>query len=181
VQAITAAGVTKDAQWIVGVHKQLLLDITEGDPCRLLGFLMDNTAANRAAMRLLTEMYPHLLNVGCQAHGLSLFVKDMAKETTNLIAKTFERTNTIVNAINDSEKLRALVQNKQKEVQGKVSVFAFQPHAPFQMQSIDNNASWLAVGYGICCPVPHTLWQQYLQCQGCPPQQAGIEGGSHGR
>ena len=81
-QAVTAAGVTKDAEWIANLHEEMMLDITGGDPYRLLGFLMDNTKANRAAMRRLEAMYPHLLNVGCQAHGMSLLVKDIHRILT---------------------------------------------------------------------------------------------------
>jgi hypothetical protein len=119
---VAAAGVTKDSQWIADLHEKHLLELTDQKPYRSLGVLMDNTKANRAAMRMLKQEYPHLLAIGCQGHGLSLFLKDMAKDSDNIVSKTFSRANTIVNAVNDSEKLRALVQDKQQDIYGKVSV-----------------------------------------------------------
>jgi hypothetical protein len=81
---------------------------------------MDNTKANRAADALLDVEYPFLINIGCQAHGLSLLLKDMAKNSSGLVGKTFERTATLVNSFNDGEKLRTLIHKKQEQIYGKV-------------------------------------------------------------
>jgi hypothetical protein len=119
-QVVPAAGVTKDAAWIANLHKEVMLEVTAGDHYRLLGFVMDNTRANRAAMVLLRNEFKHLINIGCQAHGLSLLIKDMAKDKSSIVSKTLDRANILVNAINDSEKLRALVQEKQRAEYNKV-------------------------------------------------------------
>jgi hypothetical protein len=46
-----------------------------------LGCIMDNTKANRAAMKLLTDELPQTINVGCTAHGLDLILKVSAQTT----------------------------------------------------------------------------------------------------
>jgi hypothetical protein len=119
-QVVPAAGVPKDAAWIAKLHKELMLEVTAGDQHRLLGFVMDNTKANRAAMVLLSNEFKHLINIGCQAHGLSLMIKDMAKDKSSIVSKTLDRASILVNAINNSEKLRALVQEKQRAEYNKV-------------------------------------------------------------
>jgi hypothetical protein len=83
---------------------------------------MDNTKANRAADALLDVEYPFLINIGCQAHGLSLLLKDMVKDSSGLVGKTFERTATRVNSFNDGEKRRALIHTKQEQIYGKVDI-----------------------------------------------------------
>jgi hypothetical protein len=54
VQVEKAAGVTKDAAWIAKVHEEIAQDSCSEfgvGADKILGFVMDNTAANRAAMR----------------------------------------------------------------------------------------------------------------------------------
>jgi hypothetical protein len=81
---VTAGGVVKNAQWIVEQHVALAEEVTGGKPALLIGFLMDNTKANRKAEGMLEEHEPRWLSIGCHAHALSLLIKDQAdpKKTT---------------------------------------------------------------------------------------------------
>jgi hypothetical protein len=119
-QAFTAAGVTKDISWIVDTFKDVIMVTTNSQPSRLVGLLLDNTKANRAALLKLEEWCPQLLGVGCQAHGLSLFIKDAAKDNTLIVGKCFERSAFLINTILGSEKLTALIKDKQIQVFGQV-------------------------------------------------------------
>jgi hypothetical protein len=121
-QAITAAGVIKDALWLTDTFKRVINEVTGNRPERLLGVLQDNTKANRAALVLLEEWCPLLINLGCQAHGLSLLLKDLGKNPSSIVGKTFERANTLVNSVNGSEKFLALVREKQISIYGKVGL-----------------------------------------------------------
>jgi hypothetical protein len=120
-QVIRAAGVTKDAAWIAATHEELADEVTNGRPRLLNGLLMDNTKANLAAMRLLQQRHPYWLLVGCQGHGFSLLLKDFANTSkTTWAAELFKTAIMIVNTINDSERIRAEVQQEQLAMYGKV-------------------------------------------------------------
>lgn len=124
-QVIKAPGVRKDADYIAQLHIDLAADTTGGAPDRLLGVLMDNTKANCKAMKLLEEQYPVWLCIGCQAHGLSLLIKDLANpKKAKWSAATFETGLLFSNTIGDSERVRALVQAKQRATDGKVCAAA---------------------------------------------------------
>jgi hypothetical protein len=84
-KVVTAGGVVKNAQWIFDQHVALAEELIGGKPELLIGFLMDNTKANRKAQDMLEEHEPRWLAIGCQAHGLLLLIKDLAdpKNTQN--------------------------------------------------------------------------------------------------
>jgi hypothetical protein len=119
-QAIPAAGVTKDADWIADTFDGVIKDVTHNKPSRLTGITLDNTKANRAALQQLEERHPQLIGLGCQAHGLSLLIKDLAKDKILIVGKTLDRSVVLINSVNACEKLRTLVQDKQVLVLGKV-------------------------------------------------------------
>ena len=78
---ISAEGQTKDHQWIhdtcAEIHDEI--QAAMGSDARCNGFIMDNTAANKKAMRMLEETYPWMICLGCCAHSLSLLIKDFVK------------------------------------------------------------------------------------------------------
>jgi hypothetical protein len=120
-QVIRAAGLVKDAQWIAGMHEAAADELTKGRPWLLLGVLMDNTKANLSAMRILQERHPNWVLLGRQGHGLLLLLKDFANsKKTTWAAELFQTGVTIVNAINDSERIRTAVQQCQMRIYGKV-------------------------------------------------------------
>ena len=48
---------------------------------KISGVIMDNTAANKKAWKILKEGHPRMLFQGCVAHGLHLLVKDVFAAT----------------------------------------------------------------------------------------------------
>ncbi|GFH26945.1 7,8-dihydroneopterin aldolase [Haematococcus lacustris] len=50
-----------------------------GTEMNCLGFIMDNTAANMKALRLLQEAMPTIIAIGCVVHALNLLYKDLSK------------------------------------------------------------------------------------------------------
>jgi hypothetical protein len=106
--------------WLTDTFKRVINEVTNNRPERLLGVLQDDTKTNRAALVLLEELCPQLINLGCQAHGLSLLLKDLGKNPSSIVGKTFERANTLVNSVNGSEKFLALLREKQVSIYGKV-------------------------------------------------------------
>lgn len=106
-------GVTLD------LHEKLAAEVTKNQLSKLLGVVMDNTKANRAAGVIMNERHPEWLVVGCYAHALSLLLKDF-KEKTKWGKKLFTTANQMVNTINDSELIRALINKHQMQQYGKV-------------------------------------------------------------
>jgi hypothetical protein len=153
-QVIKAGGVVKDAAWIAGVHEEIVQDAVKvlgGSPSRFVGFIMDNTAANRAAMRTLKEAHPTWLLLGCSAHALALLVKDFCEAprserkpdtpvkagSTKLhvtwTSRTAKAVLKISNAISDSERVRALYTRVAKE---RKIAYSIATHAPTRFASI---------------------------------------------
>lgn len=78
---ISAAGHSKNAEWIAADCLSVFTDIQAamGPNAKCAGFVMDNTAANRKAMRIIETAHPHMCCIGCVSHALSLLIKDFAK------------------------------------------------------------------------------------------------------
>lgn len=83
--------------------------------------VMDSTAANRSALAMIREKFLHMVLLGCQAHALSLFVKDLAnKKKTKWASGVLETALMLVNGINDNERIKAAIQEQQQEIYKKV-------------------------------------------------------------
>eukprot|EP00955_Chlamydomonas_euryale_P034616 349849-Chlamydomonas_euryale.AAC.1 len=67
----TAAGVTKDADFIYSAHADIIEELEPKDKHRILGLVMDSASENVSAMKRLEEKYPWLITFGCQAHALT--------------------------------------------------------------------------------------------------------------
>ena len=65
----------KNQKWIADIHSTVANDLCQKYNTELGGLIMDNTAANMAAMKLLQKQYPKACFVGCAAHALDLFCK----------------------------------------------------------------------------------------------------------
>ena len=74
-KVLNTAGMCKDAKWVVEQHVELAMEVTSGNPERLVGVIMDNTKTNLSALKQLQERW---LCLGCFAHGLALLIKDLA-------------------------------------------------------------------------------------------------------
>jgi hypothetical protein len=76
----SALGQSKTAEWIKQFHLRVAQELAPDQPEQLLGFVMDNTKANRAAMDLLSEHCPRWILVGCMSHGNNLTMKDITEK-----------------------------------------------------------------------------------------------------
>jgi hypothetical protein len=108
------------------LHVGLIREATNGKPERVTHVLMDNTSPNRNAQAKFEEEFPTLVGLGCQAHGLDLHIKDVSGVSPSKpaklpqLSKTYATAKMLSNTINDSKKMRHLVQCNQKEEYGKV-------------------------------------------------------------
>jgi hypothetical protein len=145
-KVVTAGGVVKNAQWIFDQHVALAEEVTGGEPELPIGVLMNNIKANRKAEGMLEEHDPHWLAIGCQAHGLSLLIKDLADtKKTTATAKVLSTAKMMSNVVGDSESIRSLVQR----------------HQEFQ---------------GYCQPLPNTFWHTDHHLVGCACLQGCHQG-----
>jgi len=46
---------------------------------QVLGFVLDNTKTNRAALGILLQFCPQWIVIGCTAHSIALIFKDFAR------------------------------------------------------------------------------------------------------
>ena len=126
-QAFTARGVVKDAPWIAAQHEAVAITMSGGVIERCRGFNMDGTKANRKAMELLEEKYPHMVNLVCQAHSLELISTDLGngrKTLTTTRGDTLQELLTLRKCLGDSEKIQAAVAAAQIEKSGKVRLLS---------------------------------------------------------
>lgn len=76
----------------------------------MLGFVMDNTSANVAAMKTLEEQVPTLICMGCLAHALNLLFKDLQKEKyAPGMAPFYQAVQAMSLVICDNESIRTLL------------------------------------------------------------------------
>lgn len=99
-------------------------------PERLASWVLDNTKANHAAMRIVSQRYPMWVMRGCAAHGLALALKDLCRHKVGAgraqtwgckwLAAVNDRANIIANFMNDSVGARGVVQQHHKQLYGRV-------------------------------------------------------------
>jgi hypothetical protein len=108
VQVVVADGVCKDSAWIQKICEDVMSDVELQTGAKCIGFVMDNTAANRSAEAALGRARPHLVNIGCWSHALSLLIKDFAKRF-KWVELAYMRAVEVSNAINNNEKMRSML------------------------------------------------------------------------
>jgi hypothetical protein len=81
-----------------------------------MGCIMDNTKANRSAMRRLEETYPTWICLGCNAHALNLLMKDLAPDKHPAIAIIFSDIQMIGLVCGDREPIRSYLQFEQNKI-----------------------------------------------------------------
>jgi hypothetical protein len=67
----------KNAEGIAEILEGMACKMTSGNPEKLVGWVMDNTKANWAAMCMIQEKFPVWIMRGCLAHGLNALMKDI--------------------------------------------------------------------------------------------------------
>lgn len=111
-------------------HQKVAFPVSCLQPERLLGTIQDNTSTNVAAMRIMDELQPRWLNLGCHAHALDLVLKSLCKQKEGKDKETFCRgvaevlsvAREMSNAVGDNTSIRELLQVKQRAVYGKVQI-----------------------------------------------------------
>ncbi|KAL6745694.1 hypothetical protein V8C86DRAFT_1693043 [Haematococcus lacustris] len=74
IKVVDVSGKRKDAVAIKDQHLEVLeelskeLELQGGGEMKCLGIIMDNTAANMKALRLIQEVMPTIIVIGCSAH-----------------------------------------------------------------------------------------------------------------
>jgi hypothetical protein len=69
---INAAGQTQDSQYIKRCCIDLMQELRTVTGVKVLGFVTESASANRAALSLLQQNFPQLMNLPCIAHALSV-------------------------------------------------------------------------------------------------------------
>jgi hypothetical protein len=121
-QVVRTQGFKKDAQWIADLHEQLAEDLLasvapedydaeslqQDMKEKILGVVLDNPRANRNALEMLEAKHSTWICIGCQAHALSLLIKDLGNpKKCPELAKLLEQVLGISRAVGDSSNVRA--------------------------------------------------------------------------
>jgi hypothetical protein len=115
-----ASGRIKDKAYVVRLHQQLRVEMQQAIPrAQFIGYVMDSTATNVAAMRLLRGEDPDILVLPCASHALSNLIKHTAKHFSWLDS-TYESCCIISEKLNNSQKLRAALHEIQEAEYGSV-------------------------------------------------------------
>lgn len=99
----------------------------EGRRGDVLGFVMDNTKTNRAALKMLSAVCPQWIVLGCAAHGLDLVIKDFAKDEGKRggcvecpgLKRVYDMVKLMSNVVGDCEGVRQLLTAVQEGSGGK--------------------------------------------------------------
>jgi hypothetical protein len=110
-----ASGRVKDTLYVVTLHQQWRAEIETVAPgAQFLGFGMDSTATNRAAMKQLQAADPQIIVLPCTAHALSNLLKHTAKYF-NWVSDVYETYCTLSEKLINSSKLRSVLHELQEE------------------------------------------------------------------
>jgi hypothetical protein len=128
-----ASGCIKDKDYVVRLHQQLRVEMQQAIPrAQFIDYVMDSTATNVAAMRILREEDPDILVLPCASHALSNLIKHTAKYFSWLDF-TYESCCTISEKLINSQKLRAALHEIQEAEYG--SVLGIWAHVPTRFGS----------------------------------------------
>lgn len=129
IKAIDTSGKKKTGVAIKDMHLEMAQEVTQGDPAKILGVVMDNPKANRLALKLLQDAHPTWICLGCQAHALNLLCKDLITEKfcpgTSAVLITVLKISLV---IGDAEVIRTALGEWQKDQYGKTKAIA--AHCP---------------------------------------------------
>ncbi|KAJ9512348.1 hypothetical protein QJQ45_012875 [Haematococcus lacustris] len=81
-RVVDVSGKRKDAEAIMDLHLEVVEELRKElavEKVTCLGFIMDNTAPNLKAMRMLQQHTPTVIAIGCSAHALNLLCKILPK------------------------------------------------------------------------------------------------------
>jgi hypothetical protein len=109
-----ASGRIKDKDYVVRLHQQLCVEMQQVIPrAQFIGYVMDSTATNVVAMRILRGEDPDILVLPCASHALSNLMKHTAKYFSWLDS-TYESCCTISEKLINSQTLHAVLHEIQE-------------------------------------------------------------------
>lgn len=116
------SGEKQDAEFILETLLAMLRKVEDGGVDvqeHFIGIIQDGEAACQKAGRQLQEMYPKSLAIICQAHAMSLAIKDLISRD-GLIRWVLNHVHLIITAVNNSKELMVALHKAQIEKYGKV-------------------------------------------------------------
>ena len=95
------------------IGDQIKSVIKESGPTKVFAIITDNAMNMKAAWEVVRTTYPHIVTIGCSAHGLNLLLGDICELITldNLIKKSKK----LIKTIKHKHILNAMFIKKQKE------------------------------------------------------------------
>ncbi|KAF6259563.1 hypothetical protein COO60DRAFT_995070 [Scenedesmus sp. NREL 46B-D3] len=115
----------------------------------------DGFKGNKKARGMLRTKYPSMMQIGCQAHTLSLFAKDIANSMkTSWFSTVMARALVMFDRINDNTRLQSHMHQQQQQLHKKIRAFSD--------------------------TLPNTLWQSQHQRARPPGQQVSHHADSTG-
>jgi hypothetical protein len=103
------------SEYVVQLHRDLREEVEAAIPDGyFLGYVMDSTATNRAAMKILQHGDPTILVLPCAAHALSNLIKHAA-QFYQWIDEVYSACCSVSEKLIAAEKLRAALHRIQEE------------------------------------------------------------------
>jgi hypothetical protein len=119
-RVVDASGQIKDTEYVEQLHLELRAEIEAAlTDCQFLGYVMDSTATNRTAMKILQAEDPSIVVLPCAAHALSNLIKHAAK-FFGWIDKVYSVCCTVSDKLIASEKIRSALHQIQQEEYAEV-------------------------------------------------------------
>jgi hypothetical protein len=110
----------KDTEYVAQLHRELRAEIEATlTDCQFLRYVMDSTATNRAAIKILQAEDPSIVVLPCAAHAFSNLIEHAAK-FFEWIDKVYSVCCTVSDKLIASEKLRSALHQIQQEEYAKV-------------------------------------------------------------
>ncbi|KAJ6556918.1 ribonuclease H-like domain-containing protein [Mycena sp. CBHHK59/15] len=112
----------KDGESLKRQFKEMIDEAERKLDCNIIGFLTDNDGGSKKAQTLLTAARAWLLTFPCCAHQGQLILTDYLRENKEAEVLLGELID-FVNWLNSHDKIRALFDNKQQEMFGKILAY----------------------------------------------------------
>lgn len=115
-----AAGWIKDANYVYALHQCLRKEVKDALPnATLCGYVMDSTATNRKALKMLEENDNSICAFPCASHALSLVIKHAAK-FFEWIENVYDVCCPLSEKLINNEKLRSELHSIQTAEYGRI-------------------------------------------------------------
>jgi hypothetical protein len=93
--SIVNAADRNTAEWLAAALLPVLHTLIHEHKARVIAFVVDNEAVNRATHKILQQQFPHLIHVPCAAHTVQLVVRSCLAHAT--FAPTMQQLTALIN------------------------------------------------------------------------------------